>query len=361
VRLSAAKRVFFGRSKNILLQSGVLVMLAIFACSNHKLIKSRAMSNPIVQETSLQSVDRQQSLTIAVAAGRRLRFLLLGSGDRRPQLIEEAEHVRPIIQHFGDIVLEDLHYQESLQDHDADLAIVVGGDGSILRAAKQMGHRQIPVVGVNLGQLGFLADISPENFRTAMQELLAGRFRVVEHLMIQCQVLLDPEPDAKDREPKLEMQELGLNEAAILGGPPFSVQDIKLYVDGEYATNYRCDGLIISTPVGSTAHNLSAGGPILRKNLQAFVISPISPHTLTVRPVVDTAERIFDLVVGNPSESTAIVLDGQMLSRLTSRHRVRVQRAAPKFQLVEVHGQSYYRTLREKLGWSGEINSLQKK
>ena len=327
--------------------------LRLFHSQAHPVVRS--MSNPVIKEIESQSVDQQQDLPATVAAGRRLRFLLLGSGDRRPQLIEEAEHLRPIIQQFGDIVLEDLHYRESLKQHPADLAIVVGGDGSILRAAKQMGDRQIPVLGVNLGQLGFLADISPENLQTAMQELLAGRFRVVEHLMILCQVLLDAEPNAKDGQPKLEMQELGLNEVAILGGPPFSVQDIELYVDGEYATNYRCDGLIVSTPVGSTAHNLSAGGPILRKNLQAFVISPISPHTLTVRPVVDTAERIYDIVVRNPHESTAIVLDGQMLSRLTSRHRVRVQRAEPKFQLVEVHGQSYYRTLREKLGWSGAI------
>jgi NAD+ kinase len=115
--------------------------------------------------------------------------------------------------------------------------------------------------------------------------------------------------------------------------------------------------LIISTPVGSTAHNLSAGGPIVRKNMQAFVISPISPHTLTVRPIVDDAERKYELVVHEPNETTSVVVDGRTLCRLSSEDRVSVERARPTFKLVVVAGHGYYRTLRKKLGWGGRIEA----
>ena len=118
--------------------------------------------------------------------------------------------------------------------------------------------------------------------------------------------------------------------------------------------------MIVSTPIGSTAHNLSAGGPILRKDLQAVVVSPISPHTLTVRPVVDTADRVYEIVVSKPNESTCVVLDGQQLSKLTEKHRVRISRADSVFELIQVEGNSYYGTLREKLGWGGRFDAIKK-
>jgi NAD+ kinase len=148
---------------------------------------------------------------------------------------------------------------------------------------------------------------------------------------------------------------LGLNEVAVLAGPPFAITEVQLYVDAELVTTYSCDGLIVSTPVGSTAHNLSAGGPILRKSLQAFVISPISPHTLTNRPVVDTADRVYELVVPEPHEGTSLVVDGKVICQLAADDRVRITRSKAKFQLIEVEGHGYYRTLREKLGWGGRL------
>ena len=228
------------------------------------------------------------------------------------------------------------------------MALVFGGDGSILRAARQMGHRPLPVVGVNFGKLGFLADLLPEDLLPALERIARGQCEIVGHLMLRCQVL---------RGERVIVDELGLNEVAIMSGPPFAMQQIEFYVDSELATTFSCDGLILSTPVGSTAHSLSAGGPIVRKDLQAFVISPINPHTLTVRPVVDSAERQYEIVVRPPNPSTYALVDGQAVHPLAPGDRVRVTKAAPEFQLVQIKGQGYYRTLREKLGWSGALRA----
>ena len=169
--------------------------------------------------------------------------------------------------------------------------------------------------------------------------------------------------------------ELGLNEAAVVSGPPFAMLRAHLYVDAELVTTYSCDGLIISTPVGSTAHSLSAGGPILRKDIQAFVVVPISPHTLTNRPVVDAASRVFEVrigpipagptpvgsdgagavLAGAAETSPTIVVDGRVLGPLHWGDCLQVRRAEPSFKLVEMPGHSYYRTLREKLGWGGSL------
>ena len=137
------------------------------------------------------------------------------------------------------------------------------------------------------------------------------------------------------------LPQAGANEVALHNGPPFAILGIDLYVDSEHVTTYSCDGLIVSTPVGSTAHSLSAGGPILRKDLMAFVISPLSPHTLTNRPVIDSADRVYELIVPQPNDHTSVVVDGHVLCTLQSDNRVRVERAEPRFKLVTAPGHSY--------------------
>lgn len=275
----------------------------------------------------------------------RPKVMVLGMGER-PYVAAEADRLRPAIEALADIVVWDLTFTADLSEVEADLAFVFGGDGSILRAAIQMAYRQAPVLGVNLGKLGFLADLSPGDVLALLPDIIAGKFRVVEHLMYRCRV---------ERAGQIVFDRLGLNEVAVLAGPPFAMLEVHLYVDSELATTYSCDGLIVSTPIGSTAHNLSAGGPILRKDVQAFVISPISPHTLTNRPVVDTAERIYELVVPKPHAGTSLVVDGRVWGILQPGDRVRIERAAPSFKLVEMPGRGYYRTLREKLGWGGSL------
>jgi NAD+ kinase len=278
-------------------------------------------------------------------AAKRPRVVMLADTGRSP-LKERAEGLRPQLEKYFEVVawVDDLAAE--LPEDEVDFAVVLGGDGSILRAAHLMGYRQLPVIGVNLGRLGFLADLLPEQLDEVLPRVVAGDYQVVRHLMFECRV---------ERSGEKSSENLGLNEVAVLAGPPFTMLDVQLYVDGELVTTYSCDGLIVSTPVGSTAHSLSAGGPILRKDLQAFVISPISPHTLTNRPVVDSADRKYELAVPQPHEGTTLVIDGKAVRQLTSADRIRIERSRAEFQLVEVRDYGYYRTLREKLGWGGRL------
>lgn len=277
----------------------------------------------------------------------RPRVAILGAVDS-PRVQQHAEQVIAVIHENVDVVFSDFAPgdQPDFSVLAPDFVITLGGDGTILRAARRVADQAIPVLGVNLGRLGFLAGIPVADIEQALDQVLAGSCRVIDHLMFECMIT----KDGHEQPPVL-----GLNETAIRGGPPFSILEVDLYVDQELVTTYSCDGLIISTPVGSTAHNLSAGGPILRKDLAAFVIQPISPHTLTMRPVVDTADRVFEVTVNKPAQDTSVVVDGQIIGKLGPEDSLTVRRAAQSFRMIEIEGHGYYRTLREKLGWSGRI------
>lgn len=261
----------------------------------------------------------------------------------RSDLRDRAEALRPVIEDHLEVVAVESDLEPPFKPHGAELAITMGGDGTILRSARLMAYEQLPVLGVNLGKLGFLAGINPEHLVEAIGQIIRGEYRLVDHLMFECSLL------AADG---TETKRLGLNESAILAGEPFRMIEAHLRVDGNLAATYNCDGLLVSTPVGSTAHNLAVGGPILRQDLAAFCVSAINPHTLTVRPVVDAADRIYELSVPDPNPGTSLMVDGQVVSTLGPGDRVRITRSKAVFQLVEVAGHSYYGTLREKLGWA---------
>ena len=294
-----------------------------------------------------------------LAAGRPapagLRVLVVGPGEVG-RVEAEAERIAGLLAGRGHEVARRIAPRDDWDEGGcaaaglapADLVIVLGGDGSILRTARWMGYDQVPVLGVNLGTLGFLADVSPDDVAAALDDIAAGRFRLVGHLLFECEVV---------RGGAVVQRQLGLNETSILAGPPFSMIEIRLFVDGHLATTYRADGLIVATPAGSTAYSLSAGGPIVRKDLDAFVFTPLNPHTLTNRPVVDAATRTYELVVPRPNAGSACVVDGRLVAPLEAGDVVRVRRAEPRFTLVETARSGYYRTLRDKLGWGGGLRS----
>ncbi len=271
-----------------------------------------------------------------------LRLFLLGNG-LKPRVQAEAETVSRLVSGRAEIVTTDLEQEQDLSQLNADLAIVLGGDGAILRAARQMGYAQVPVLGVNLGKLGFLAEVAPKDFPDTFEKILAGEYQVVKHLMFECSA--DP---PLDHTAKL----IGLNEVVIQTGPPYKMLDIELAIDGESVTTYSADGLILATPVGSTAHSLAAGGPIVRQDMAAFVITPICPHTLTNRPLVDSADKTYQVHVRQ--SDAMLVVDGQIQIPLRAGQRITVRSAPVTFNLVKLPGHSYYRRLREKLTWGGQ-------
>jgi NAD+ kinase len=274
-----------------------------------------------------------------------MRIFVLGNA-HRPGVLEEAERLLPWLREQCEVVVYDLHQKEDLSAVSADLTLVLGGDGAILRAARQMGYKQVPVLGVNLGKLGFLADLSPDELRSCFPRVVCCEHRVTQHLMYECVV----------ESPAGQTTFLGLNEVALQAGPPYHMIDLDLIIDGETVSHYSGDGLIVSTPIGSTAHSLSAGGSILYQELAAFVITPICPHTLTNRPVVDSADKVYTIALRRTSPGTAVVIDGQETVPLTDEHRVTIRKAPVSFGLVKVPGRSYYQTLRDKLRWGTQPN-----
>ncbi|QDV27190.1 NAD(+)/NADH kinase [Aureliella helgolandensis] len=285
------------------------------------------------------------------AAGAKPRVVVLASVNRA-RVRTELGRIERILAKSADIVAIDEDESFDFQKEKADLAVVLGGDGSILSAARRMCLQQIPVIGVNLGRLGFLAALGENELEAIWPEVCMGCYPIDEHAMLQCTIVRGWGASSESGVSESGYQ-LALNEASIMGGPPFSMLQIDLYVDDELASTYSCDGLIISTPVGSTAHNLSAGGPILHRRLEAVVISPISPHTLTMRPVVDRADRKFEMVIRQGHESVAAVFDGRVLGPLREGDCYRITRAPVSFQMISVPGKGEYKTLRDKLGWGG--------
>jgi len=235
--------------------------------------------------------------------------------------------------------------QNNIADVQADLAVVLGGDGAILRACRAFGAAQLPIVGVNLGRLGFLADLSPDDLPALVAELESRSFEIVPHLMFEC---------LHQHVNGTQEKYLGLNEASLLAGGSLQMIDIALTIDGELVTTFSGDGLIISTPVGSTAHNLSAGGPILRQDLRAFVVTPICPHALTIRPIIDRATAEYVMTAAEAPPGMMLAVDGQIKVPFHPGDRVVMRQAAVSFQLVRLRGHSFYSTLHRKLGWHGQ-------
>lgn len=296
-----------------------------------------------------------------IEAGREKPRVAVLASVNRARVATELGAIEKVLRKDAEIIAIDRDQSFQFSDDDGvDIVVVLGGDGSILSAARRMCFHQHPVIGVNLGKLGFLAALGADELQTVWPNLCRGEFPVEEHVMLRCELIRDGKKDeGSGNACKREDQsfQLALNEASVLGGPPFSMLQIDLYVDSQLASTYNCDGLIISTPVGSTAHNLSAGGPILHRKLEAVVISPISPHTLTQRPVVDRADRVFEMYVRQGHETVSAVFDGRVLGQLGEGDCYRISKAPVSFKMIGVPGKNEYRTLREKLGWGGNPRS----
>lgn len=273
-----------------------------------------------------------------------LMFLLR---DESPHIQSAWEQINKHLQAQSSVYVSSVSVIEDFSpaDSDVDLVVVLGGDGAILRACRQMGLQQLPMIGINLGRLGFLADLTPEGFCKNFSLILDQKYRIVEHLMFECKhYLADGTSNTY----------LGLNEVVISSAGALSMIDVELAIDDELVTTYSGDGLIISTPVGSTAHSLSAGGPILKQDLQAFVITPICPHTPSNRPLVDKADGLYSLTTAHVPEGAMLVIDGQIKVPYSSGDRLEITKAPVTFKLARIPGFNYYTRLNRKLGWGGQ-------
>lgn len=274
---------------------------------------------------------------------RPLRLAVLGNGSK-PEVVAEAGHIRESVARHEALECSglDLSAGSDLSDLQADVALVLGGDGTVLHTARRMGDRPTPVLGVNLGRLGFLAELGPGEFLDHLGDLACRRYTVENLMTLDCTLKPKHGPTRRFR---------GLNDVVLRAAPTFSLVEIGLCIDGEDVMTYRGDGLILATPVGSTAHSLSAGGPILPPDAHMFVVTPICAHTLTLRPLVDATHKVYELLPVVRGGSTYLVIDGQVQIPLSRGDRVVVRRGVKPFPMVRLPGHSFYRTLRDKLGW----------
>jgi NAD+ kinase len=231
---------------------------------------------------------------------------------------------------------------EELASH-VDIVTVFGGDGTLLHAAHLVGGSGVPILGINLGSLGFLAEVKLEEMRQAFESLIRGDYRIEERM------LLDIEIFRSDNTPVARY--LALNDAVINKAAFARIIELEIIVNGQVVTVTRADGLIVSTPTGSTAYSLSAGGPILYPTLEAFIVTPICPHTLTNRPVVVPDHVTVEIRLGRGTD-VMLTVDGQIGMPLQPADRIKIQKAAPVIRLVLSTGSSFFKLLREKLKWS---------
>ena len=224
-----------------------------------------------------------------------------------------------------------------------DLGIVVGGDGTMLHVANALAQVNLPVVGINMGRLGFLTDIPAENFGEHLDQLLDGHYLIEERTMLQARIFEDS---------KLVSERLALNDVTLSKGATGKMIEIDMRVDGEPVGPSRGDGVIVATPTGSTAYALSAGGPILEPTLPAIVLTPISPHSLGQRPIVLGNDSTISLgLVGSPDERANIFIDGLDFAEIHYNSRLEISKAHTCAKLIHIEGHNHYQALRSKLGW----------
>lgn len=239
---------------------------------------------------------------------------------------------------------------------EADAVLVLGGDGTLLSTARRLNGRAIPLMGVNFGRLGFLASFTPAELTASVDALLQNRLPVSRRQVIEASVLpAGVECRAAGHEQvilKRRFASTALNDAVITAGPPFHMIELELCADGDSGVRYDGDGVIVSTPSGSTAYNVSAGGPIIIPGVEAMCITPICPHSLSFRPVVIPSRSTVQIVIIHANPGTTLFCDGQDSTNLSAGERVIVRRSPNDVLLVENPVGHPWRSLAEKLHWA---------
>ena len=287
-----------------------------------------------------------------------LRFALFGKEFQSGNAGFIHQLIEGLNAHGGEIYVERTFYQyiTSVLDltvgisgvfdnynFDVDFVISVGGDGTFLRAAGMVGAKGTPVIGVNTGRLGFLADILPADFPMALQEIVAGNYEIEAHAVIMV------EADGE----LIEGTPYALNEIAVLKRDNAAMISVRTCINGEYLTTYQADGLIVSTPTGSTAYSLSNGGPIIVPNAGILCLTPVAPHSLNIRPIVINDDSKITLEVESRSHNFLVAIDGRS-EKLLESTQLTISKAPYTINMVKRGGRRYFSTLREKTMWGAD-------
>ena len=246
--------------------------------------------------------------------------------------------------------------ESQLKDHDFDYQLIesaddfvkldfiltLGGDGTILSLARAVGDRGTPILGVHLGELGFLAEVVLEDMFTRLDEVVAGDYNIQKRMVIKCIVNNGTEPQTF----------YALNDIVVDRGKSHRLLNCELLANDDFVAKYKADGLIVATPTGSTAYSLASGGPIVIPTFGSMVVTPICPHTLTLRPIVFPDDQILEISFPEDGEKDmALAVDGQVNEYLESTAKVVIQKAPYKINMVNFTDSNYFNTLRTKLGW----------
>lgn len=279
-----------------------------------------------------------------------IKTIALVAKKGKGEAVELARAIRA--RYPGCMFLADAHLSELLGEaggpsneevgRRAELVVVLGGDGTLIHAARMLAGREVPILGVNLGSLGFLTEIPQEDLFPRLDDVLHGRAVLDPRMKLRCRLL---------RDGKQVMEDHVLNDVVINKGALARIADHETFVDSKLVTTFKSDGVIVSTPTGSTAYALSAGGPILYPRVDAMVLAPICPHALTQRPLVVPADRTVSIILRNSPADVFLTIDGQAGLPLQDGDRVEVSRSPQRVLLVRNPRMDYFSILRSKLHW----------
>ncbi len=258
--------------------------------------------------------------------------------ERGIELVGGPELERERIEHQTGCAISEVPQQEIAAS--ADLMLVLGGDGTMIATARLLGDREVPVLGVNYGGLGYLAEFRIEELYHALESILSGNFRLDKRVMLDVERL-----DSSTSRHRV-LNDVVINKSALA-----RIIEIETYLNQRFVNSFRADGLIISTPTGSTAYNLSAGGPVIFPSMNAVVITPICPFTLSNRPIVVPDDATIELILKTDKEDVALTLDGQVGFPLNVDDRVIIRKSSVTFNLVQPSNRNYFDVLRDKLRW----------
>lgn len=298
----------------------------------------------------------------------RPRVLLLCNASK-PMVVEALQSFRPWLSEHAEIVGE-LNTREVTQASvqalpKADMAVVLGGDGTLLGQARVMVEQGMPILGINFGKLGFLAEFSVEDVKKHWELIASGKARQSERIMLEVAVYPEGSPqwgglngsdDERPEMPKPVFKGTALNDAVVVAGPPYRMVEIELIIEPQWsrqsATTFTGDGMVISTPSGSTAYNLSAGGPIISPGIDGMCVSPLNPQSLAFRPIVFSGQCDCWIHLHRANEGTSLVLDGQDSVPLSVGQQVQVTKYAKTLSLIHNPELSYWTMLSHKMHWA---------